>query len=303
MTAGEGWKISGGTLGDSLSKDASQDVRAIITTNASAGSTEIGVAVNKVIDNQNTSYTQPLMDEHTIAYEHIPPIVYYTPLKAKAEKINVIIKGKNIGYIVGAGDKVPQALQQMGYNVIFLHANNITDENLKQFDAVIAGVRAYNVNDWMSSKYDVLMRYIQNGGNYIVQYNTIGFAPPTKIKIGPYDFAISRTRVTDENAAVNILLPNYIALNSPNKITPHDFDEWIQERSLYQAEQQDSIHYEAPLGMHDANEPETNGSLIIAKYGKGNFVYTGLVFFRELPAGVPGAYRLMANLIALPKNK
>jgi len=303
MTAGEGWKISGGTLGDSLSKDASQDVKAIITTNASTGSTEIGVAVNKVIDNQNTSYTQPLMDEHTISYEHIPPIVYYTPLKAKAEKINVIIKGKNIGYIIGAGDKVPQALKQMGYNVTFLHANNITDENLKQFDAVIAGVRAYNVNDWMSSKYDALMRYIQSGGNYIVQYNTIGFAPSTKMKIGPYDFAISRTRVTDENAAVNILLPNHIALNSPNKITPNDFEGWIQERSLYQAEQQDSTHYEAPLGMHDANEPETNGSLIIAKYGKGNFVYTGLVFFRELPAGVPGAYRLMANLIALPKNK
>ena len=197
---------------------------------------------------------------------------------------------------------MPQALQQMGYNVMFLHPNNITDENLKQFDAVIAGVRAYNVNDWMNSKYEVLMRYIQNGGNYIVQYNTIGFQP-LKIKIGPYDFAISRTRVTDENADVHILSPNHVALNSPNKISSRDFEGWTQERSIYQADQIDSTHYEALFGMHDANEPETNGSLIIAKYGKGNFVYTGLVFFRQLPAGVPGAYRLMANLIGLPKDK
>jgi LmbE family N-acetylglucosaminyl deacetylase len=302
MTSGEDWKISGGALGDSINKDASQDVRAIITTNTSSGNTEIGVAINEIIDNQNSSYMQPLMDEHAISYEHIPSIIYYTPLKAKAEKINIITKGKNIGYIIGAGDKVPQALQQMGYNVTFLHPNNITDENLKQFDAVIAGVRAYNVNDWMNSKYEVLMRYIQNGGNYIVQYNTIGFQS-TKMKIGPYDFAISRTRVTDENANVHVLLPNHVALNTPNKISSHDFEGWIQERSIYQAEQIDSAHYEAPLGMHDANEPETNGSLIIAKYGKGNFVYTGLVFFRELPAGITGVYRLMANLIALPKNK
>ncbi|HEY6975667.1 MAG TPA: PIG-L family deacetylase, partial [Chitinophagaceae bacterium] len=302
MTSGEDWKINGGIIGDPIKKDESRDVKANITTNTSSGNTEIGIAINKIIDDQNVLHTQPLMDEHAISYEHIPAIIYYTPLEAKAEKINVITKGKNIGYIIGAGDKVPQALQQMGYNVTFLHPNNITDENLKQFDAVIAGVRAYNVNAWMNSKYEVLMRYIQNGGNYIVQYNTIGFQQ-TKMKIGPYDFAINRTRVTDENADVHVLIPNHIALNSPNKISSHDFEGWIQERSIYQADQIDSAHYEAPLGMHDPNEPETDGSLIITKYGKGNFVYTGLVFFRELPAGIPGAYRLMANLIALPKNK
>jgi hypothetical protein len=302
LTSNDEWKITGGNFNDSLKNGAAQDAKAVITTNTNSGSTEIGVATNKIVDDQNNSYDQPLLDEHKISYEHIPPIIYYTPLKAKAEKINVVVKGKNIGYIAGAGDKVPQALQQMGYNVTFLHPNNITDENLKQFDALIAGVRVYNVNDWINSKYDVLMRYIQNGGNYIVQYNTSGFAP-TKMKIGPYDFTLSRTRVTDENAEVRVLLPNHIALNSPNKITSKDFEGWIQERSIYQADQIDSTHYDALLAMHDANEPESNGSLIIAKYGKGNFVYTGLVFFRELPAGVPGAYRLMANLIALPKNK
>ncbi len=302
LTTGNGWKITGGAFKDSIKQGETGGAKAAITSNASAASTEIGVAINTIFDVTNTPYTQSLQHEHKINYEHIPPIVYYTPLKAKAEKINLVTKGANIGYIVGAGDKVPPALQQMGYNVKYLQASDINDYNLKQFDAIIAGIRTYNVNDWMSTKYDVLMRYIQNGGNYIVQYNTAGFGTNTKIRIGPYDFALSRTRVSDESAKVHILLPDNAALNYPNKITQADFEGWIQERSLYQAEQLNS-NYKAPLGMNDVNEPESNGSLIIAKYGKGNFVYTGLVFFREVPAGVPGAYRLIANLIALPKNK
>lgn len=237
-----------------------------------------------------------------IQYEHIPDIHYFYRDQVKLINDEVKTDGKNIGYIIGAGDKVPQALEEMGYNVKILNPSDIIDENLKQFDAIIAGVRSYNVNDWLNSKYDVLMRYIQNGGNYIVQYNTRNFVSNVPAKIGPYPFVVSGTRVTDENADVHVLLPDNAALNYPNKISSKDFEEWIQERSIYQADQIDP-HYQALLGMHDANEPESNGSLIIAKYGKGNFVYTGLVFFRELPAGVPGAYRLMANLIALPKNK
>jgi len=190
----------------------------------------------------------------------------------------------------------------MGYNVKILNPSDITDQNLEQFDAVIAGVRVYNVDDWMKTKYDVLMHYIQNGGNYIVQYNTRNFISNVPAQIGPYPFGVSGTRVTDENADMHILLPDNPVLNYPNKITSKDFQGWIQERSIYHADQIDS-HYETPIGIHDPNEPESNGSLIIAKYGKGNFVYTGLVFFRELPAAVPGTYRLMANLIALPKNK
>jgi len=210
--------------------------------------------------------------------------------------------GKKIGYIVGAGDKVPQSLQQMGYEVKFLNEADVTNSNLKQFDAIITGVRAYNVHEWLSEKYDVLMNYIKNGGNLIVQYNTNNQIGSIKADIGPYNFTISRTRVTEENANVDFLLPNHSALNYPNRITKADFDNWIQERSTYQAEQMDS-HFEALLGMHDVNEPESNGSLVIAKYGKGNFVYASLVFFRQMPAGNSGAYRLMANLIALPKNK
>ena len=165
---------------------------------------------------------------------------------------------------------------------------------------MIAGVRAYNVNDWLTGKYNILMHYVHNGGNYIVQYNTSNFVSTVSSKIGPYPFTISRTRVTDENAAVNILLPNTPALNTPNKITPKDFEGWVQERSIYQAEKPDS-NYIAPFGMHDAKETETNGSLIIAKYGKGNFVYTGFVFFRELPAAVPGAYKLLLTWLGCQK--
>ncbi len=243
-----------------------------------------------------------LLEERKIQYDHIPNILYYKPLTAKLEKIDAVVKGKNIGYIVGAGDKVPQALQQMGYTVSLLQLQDISDEKLKQFDAVVTGIRAYNVHDWLNEKHDVLMRYVENGGNMIVQYNTINFISNIPAQIGPYNFSISRTRVTDEKAEVKILLPNELALNYPNKITVKDFEGWVQERSIYQAEQFDN-HFTAPLAMHDANEAESKGSLIIAKYGKGNFVYTGLVFFRELPAGVAGAYRLMANLIGLPQNK
>lgn len=259
----------------------------------------LSVDISTMNNSDSSVYTQYLK---TIQYDHIPHIGYFYRDEVKLVTEPVNVKGKTIGYITGAGDKVPQALTQMGYDVKLLNEANITEDNLKQFDAVIAGVRAYNVNDWLTSKYDILMHYVRNGGNYIVQYNTSNFVSTVSSKIGPYPFTISRTRVTDENAAVNILLPGSPALNTPNKITQKDFEGWIQERSIYQAEKPDS-NYVAPFGMHDAKEPETNGSLIITKYGKGNFVYTGLVFFRELPAAVPGAYKLFANLVALPKNK
>ena len=259
----------------------------------------LSVDIFATINDKASLYTHYL---RTIQYDHIPHINYFYRDNLKVVNDNIKTAGKKIGYITGAGDKVTQALEQLGYTVTLLNETNITDDNLKQFDAVIAGIRAYNTHDWLAGKYDVLMRYIKNGGNYIVQYNTSNFISTVSNKIGPYPFTVSRTRVTDENAKVTVLLPNNSVLNYPNKITDKDFDGWLQERSIYQAEQLDK-NYEAPLSMHDGTEPETNGSLIIGKYGKGNFVYTGLVFFRELPAGVPGAYRLMANLIALPKNK
>jgi hypothetical protein len=238
-----------------------------------------------------------------ISYNHIPTITYFPRAHANLVKLDIKIIGKKIGYIIGAGDKVPEALKAMGYEVTFLDNPDITDENLKQYDAIITGIRAYNLYEYLSNKNDVLMRYVKNGGNVIVQYMKSNQVGDKNIAVGPYPFRVdSRTRVTEEDAKADFLLPDNPVLNYPNKITGSDFEDWIQERSTYQAVQFDP-HYETPLGMHDTDEAESNGSLAIAKYGKGNFVYASLVFFRELPAGVPGAYRLMANLIALPKNK
>jgi LmbE family N-acetylglucosaminyl deacetylase len=239
----------------------------------------------------------------TISYDHIPTITYFPEAKANLVKLNIKIVGKKIGYIIGAGDKVPDALKEMGYDVTTLIEKDITDENLKQFDAIITGIRAYNLYEYLSNKNDILMRYVQNGGNVIVQYMKSNQVGNKNITVGPYPFTISGgSRVTEEDAKVSFLLPDNPALNYPNKITQKDFDGWVQERSTYQAVKSDP-HYETPLGMHDTDEDQSNGSLAIAKYGKGNFVYASLVFFRQLPSGIPGAYRLMANLIALPKNK
>lgn len=240
---------------------------------------------------------QQIFTLHKINYDHIPNISYNFYDRIPVLKIDLKIAGKSIGYINGAGDKVPQALEQMGYKVTQLKESDITENNLKQFDAIVTGIRAYNTNDWMNNVYDVLMQYIKEGGVLLVQYNTSSQIGPVKAKIAPYTFNINRTRVTDETASVDFLLPDHPALNYPNKITAQDFEGWIQERSIYHAEKIDE-HYQRIFSMKDPGEKEDDGSLIIANYGKGKFIYTGLVFFRELPAAIPGAYRLMANLLA-----
>lgn len=237
-----------------------------------------------------------------IEYDHIPSIVYFHNATAKLSKIDLKTEGNFVGYIPGAGDKIPEALIAMGYKVITLKETDITPANLKQLDAIVTGVRAYNTNEWMNNVYDALMQYVNEGGVLLVQYNTSNQIGPVKAKISPYPFTISRTRITDEEARVNFLIPDHPALNYPNKITQKDFDGWIQERSIYHAENTDTA-YKKIFSMKDPGENEQEGSLIIANYGKGRFVYTGLVFFRELPAGVPGAYRLFANLIANNRGK
>jgi hypothetical protein len=173
---------------------------------------------------------------------------------------------------------------------------------LKSLDAIITGIRAYNIHSWLSGKHDVLTNYVKEGGNLIVQFNTNNQVGPVRAKIGPYPFNISRTRVSEEDAKVEFLLPKHPVLNIPNKITQEDFEGWVQERSVYEADQVDSS-FVMPLGMNDKGEKQGRGSLAIARHGKGNFVYTGLALFRQLPAGVAGAYKLLANLVALPKNK
>ena len=237
---------------------------------------------------------------HKINYDHIPEVNYNFYDQVPVLKIDLKIAGYLVGYIPGAGDKVPQALEQMGYKVVLLKQSDLTVANLKQFDAIITGVRAYNINEWLTNSYDALIQYVKDGGILLTQYNTSSQIGPVKAKIAPYPFTISRNRITDEEAEVKFLLPDHPALNYPNKITQKDFEGWVQERSIYNAENIDN-NYQRILSMKDPNEKEQDGSLIIANYGNGRFVYTGLVFFRELPAGVPGAYRLFANLIARSK--
>lgn len=204
-----------------------------------------------------------------------------------------------MGYINGAGDFVPYCLQQMGYEVDMLKENDLTLSKLKQYDAIVSGVRAYNIHAWLSNSYDVLMQYVKEGGVLLVQYNRNNNVAQSRAKISPYPFAISQTRVSEEDAKVTLLNPNHPVFNYPNKITEKDFEGWIQERSINEADNIDE-HYTPLISMSDAGEPAHKGSLIVTDYGKGRFIYTGLVFFRELPAGVPGAYRLMANLLANP---
>jgi hypothetical protein len=236
-----------------------------------------------------------------ITYDHIPNTHYLTQDLVKIVDAPIRVKGNRVGYIAGSGDLTEEALVQLGYRVEKITAANCTAEYLAGFDAVVTGVRAYNVNGFLNEGYQVLLKYVEQGGNLIVQYNrtgTNGLAPP----IGPYPFTISGgSRVTEENAEVVFEVPSHPVLQSPNVITSSDFEGWIQERSTYQATAIDA-RYEAPLSMHDKNEQPSSGSLITGAYGKGNFSYVGLALFRQLPAGVSGAYKLLANLIALPKR-
>lgn len=254
---------------------------------------------NYPLPSSSLQFSDAVKQLRSVQYDHIPSINYFSKAVIKILDFNGGLKteGSLAGYIPGAGDKIPEALEQMGYKVVTLKEADITTGNLKQFDVIITGVRAYNTNEWMNNVYDVLMQYVNEGGVLVSQYNTSNQIGPVRAKIAPYPFTITRNRITDEEAKVNFLLPQHKALNYPNKITDADFEGWIQERSIYNAENTDTS-YKKILSMKDPGEKEQDGSLIIADYGRGRFVYTGLVFFRELPAGVPGAYRLFANIIA-----
>ncbi len=237
-----------------------------------------------------------------INYDHIPSIRYFYADGVTLLNIDVNTSGKKIGYIKGAGDKVPDALEQLGYAMTYLGEKDMVPATLAQYDAIVAGVRAYNVLPWLATAHDALMAYVAGGGDLVVQYNTASFGPAPRMLIGPYDFTLTRNRVTDETALVNFNDPADQVLNWPNKISAADFEGWIQERGIYFAGNM-APQYRTPLSMKDPNEQEEKGSLIVSNFGKGRFIYTGLVFFRELPAGVGGAYRLFANLVSNPNAK
>jgi hypothetical protein len=236
-----------------------------------------------------------------INYDHIPRQSVLLPASVKVVRLNIQKAGENIGYIMGAGDDVPTSLEQIGYKVFPIDLNSVQEGSLSKYDAIVAGIRAYNVVDALRFKQKYLLDYVKNGGNLIIQYNTSGRNGLVFENLAPYPLTISRDRVTDENSQVTILAANHPLVNIPNQITKNDFNGWVQERGLYFPNEWGD-EFTPILSMQDKGEDPTMGSLLVAPYGKGNYIYTGLSFFRELPEGVAGAYKLFANMLSLGKT-
>ena len=231
-----------------------------------------------------------------IMYDHIPAQLVFLPANATLLNLVIDIEEGKVGYVEGAGDQVGLAIEQMGYEVVYLSKEDLSTQDLNQYQAIITGIRAYNVHPWLMDFHSRFMDYVKQGGNFIIQYNTRSRSYNTD-KMGPYPFKISRDRVSEEDAIVSFIDPKHGLLNEPNKIRTEDFDGWVQERGLYFANEWDN-KYETLFSWNDKGESPKMGALIYAPYGEGSFVYTGISFFRELPAGVPGAFKLLANLIS-----
>ncbi len=289
----KGWNISPAFYEVDMKAESEQALNFKITAPSDAQTADIDIA----IETGGRTFSR---SSEIINYDHIPRQLLLPNSKVKVVKLNIVTHPKLIGYIAGAGDDMPEMLRQIGYKVEMIPAEQLATINLQKYDAIIAGVRAYNTVNRLKFDNGRLMDYVKNGGNYIVQYNN-NFRLVND-NIGPYVLSPSSDRTTEEDSKVTFLHPDNAVLNTPNKITDADFAGWVQERGLYYPDKWDTANYVPILQMGDHGEKQTKGALLIAKYGKGNFVYTGLSFFRELPAGVPGAFRLFANLIELEKN-
>lgn len=287
----KGWKAKTDEVDlsfENLVRNSSQDFKIKLTSGGEEGKFDLKAFV-KIKDKTIDKSVQE------IQYDHIPNQIIIRDAQQKLVLADVKIKGERIGYIEGAGDAVDEALIAMGYRVDFIDIEKISLEELKKYDAVVAGIRAYNVNAALQIHYGKMNEYMNSGGVYMVQYNTTYSLPDTDF--WPYPLNLSRDRITVEESSMEFINPKHSALNYPNKITSLDFEGWVQERGLYFPDRWDK-QYEPILIGNDPNETPKKGALLAADYGKGKFVYTGLSFFRELPAGVPGAYRLLANLLA-----
>jgi hypothetical protein len=263
-------------------KDKGDEARATFTVTPPAGESQ------GVVQASASSLTD-------IEYPHIPAQRVFGDATAKLIRADVKKRGTRIGYIMGSGDEVPDGLRQIGYEVNMLTDDDLEKGNFAGYDAIVAGVRAYNTRKRLKLDTAKLLEWVKNGGTYVVQYNTSGGliadAP------GPYPFKITNERVTVEEAPVTFVKPDHPLLNTPNKITQRDFEGWVQERGLNFTTDWDP-RYETVISSHDPNEPDKAGGELYAKYGKGVFVYTSYDWFRELPAGVAGAYRLFANIVS-----
>ncbi|WP_066838964.1 PIG-L family deacetylase [Rufibacter ruber] len=288
----QGWRAAPASADFKLNQKGAEQT---FTFQVYPGAQETESTISAAVSTLGRNFTQGLK---TIEYAHIPTQTLFSESEAKAVKLDIKRKGQRIGYLMGAGDEIPASLQQIGYTVDQLQVDDLSAANLQKYDAVVTGVRAYNTLERLKFQQPQLLEYVRNGGTLVVQYNVSNGLVTSEL--GPYPLKLSNDRVTVEDAEVRFLKPDHAVLNSPNKITQKDFTGWVQERGLYFPNQW-APEYEAILSMNDPGETAKEGSLMVAKYGKGHFVYSGLSFFRELPAGVPGAYRLFVNLLSLGK--
>jgi LmbE family N-acetylglucosaminyl deacetylase/protein-tyrosine-phosphatase len=288
----QNWIVSPSSIPFTLTKKGEEQLAVFNVTPSKEAS---DVTLKSIITIDGQKFDKEKID---INYPHIYKKMVLKPAEAKAIKLNIKTKAEKIAYIMGAGDEVPKSLMQMGYEVSIIKPEDITNEKLQNFDVVMTGIRAYNVVTALGFKQNILFDFVKNGKTMIVQYNTLDDLV-TK-EIAPFSIKISRDRVTEENAEVRFLNPNHPILNSPNKITAEDFKGWKQEQGLYYPSEWDA-NFTPIISSNDKGEKAKDGAILVAKYGKGNYIYTGISFFRELPEGVPGAFRLLANMIAIGK--
>jgi len=292
-----GWSVNPGPQDFHL-QQADEKASFAFTVTAPATGGNGRVAAMAEVDGRTWSSRRIVLD-----YSHLPVQVLQPPARARLASFPLATKGVTVGYVPGAGDSVAESIEQMGYTVRRLSGADLTPEKLAGLDAVVIGVRAFNERDDLAANLPALFAWVEAGGTLIEQYNR-----PNNLKaktLGPYELSIEGSapalRVTDETAPVTFLAPDHPVLNTPNKITAADFSGWVQERGAYFPSKWDEAHYVSILGMSDPGEAPLKSSLLVAQHGKGWFVYTGLAFFRQLPAGVPGAERLFANLVSLGK--
>jgi len=242
-----------------------------------------------------------------VSYPHFPPQTLFPRQTARLVREDVRLLSRRIGYVMGAGDDIPQALEQMGATVTLLSENDLARGNLSVYDAIITGVRAHNTRPDLVANQKRLLAYVEQGGTLVSQYFTTRFFgagasdPVEEMQPGPYPFRIGRDRVSVEDAPVTVLKPDHLLLQAPNRITTTDFNGWVQERGLYFPSKFDD-RYETIIASHDPGEASLPSGILYARYGKGAYVFTSYSWFRQLPAGVPGAYKIFANLVSAGKT-
>ena len=283
----DGWKVDPENHKINLDKKGEQKTYVF---NVSAKNKNSGI-IKPIVEIENQSYSNSLIE---IDYPHITKQFIVKPSYAKANGIDLKNNVYRVGYITGAGDKIPKTLENIGVDVVEIEPSQIKFENIKYLKTIILGIRSFNVIDELRSKNRVLWKYVKNGGTLIIQYNTTRGLKTNEI--APYKLKLSRDRVTDENSKFKILNKSHPIFNYPNKIENYDFNNWVQERGLYFPSSW-SDKFEPHIEFSDYDQIITKGGLLSASYGNGKIIYTGLSFFRQLPAGVSGAYRLFINLI------